>query len=351
MADRGFDFVLLSKRANFAWLTCGGLSHVNQATERGEVSILLGAGGERFVLANRIEAPRLNEEKIDRLEYEVRVFPWFEKGAFSKEIQGIAGKGRIASDTPLGDCENLPEDFWKLRNPLLPDEIERYRKVGYDASVALMEGMRSAGPGYKEFEIEAIIAASCLKRQLRTPVLLVACGDRIDRYRHPLPKEVPYQDRMMAVLCAERGGLIVNLTRFLYTRRIPKTLDRRHEAVAAVAAAAIAASRPGRRLGEVFDGLVKAYAKAGYPDEWQLLHQGGPTGYATRDLHVTGETAETVMAGQALAWNPSLPGVKSEDTILVTEKGFDILTRGEDWDYVAFDTEEGTVERPWPLVI
>ena len=60
---------------------------------------------------------------------------------------------------------------------------------------------------------------------------------------------------------------------------------------------------------------------------------------------------ESIVADQALAWNPSLPGTKSEDTILVTEKGFEILTRGEGWEYVPFQAEDGTVERPWPLVI
>ncbi len=66
---------------------------------------------------------------------------------------------------------------------------------------------------------------------------------------------------------------------------------------------------------------------------------------------VTSRSEALIQTPQALAWNPSLPGVKSEDTILVTDKGFEVLTRGDGWDTIPVDTEEGTVERPWPLVI
>ncbi len=351
MRKMGYDFVLLTKRANFAWLTCGGLNHVPLFTETGCVSILLGAGGERFVLADHIEAPRLDEEKIGELGYEVLEFPWFDGAARRAVIEKRIGSGKAAADTREQGVEPLPDGFWKLRNPLLPDEIERYRAVGYDASIALMEAVRSIGPGFKEFEIEAIIAASCLRRKLRPSVILVAAEDRIDRYRHPLPKETPFHDRAMLVLCAERHGLIANLTRFLYRSSIPRELDRRHEAVAGIDAAAISASKPGSTLGEVFEKIEDAYEKAGYKDEWQKHHQGGPTGYQGRDLIATPGNDDVIAADQALAWNPSITGTKSEDTIIVTGKGFMNITRGEGWDSISIDTGTGAIERPWPLII
>lgn len=351
LQDKGIDFALLKRRDNFAWLTCGGLNHIPLFTESGLVSILLGAGGERFVLADHIEAPRLAEERINELGYEVVEFPWFDETAMRAEIGKRTGAGKVVSDTLIEGFDLLPGDFWRLRNPLLPDEADRYRQVGYDASEALLEAARSVGPGFKEYEIEAIVAASCLRRMLRPSVILVAAEDRIDRYRHPLPKETPFTDRLMLVLCAERHGLIANLTRFLYSRSIPRDLDRRHEAVARVDATAIAASKPGRSMGEVFQRITGAYEKEGYGDEWHNHHQGGPTGYQGRDLIVTPGCAEAVTSNMALAWNPSMPGVKSEDTVVVTDKGPEIITRGEGWEYLSFDTMEGSVERPWPLVI
>ena len=104
-------------------------------------------------------------------------------------------------------------------------------------------------------------------------------------------------------------------------------------------------------MGEVFRCIIGAYEKAGYKDEWHNHHQGGPTGYRTRDAIATENCDLKIETNTALAWNPSLPGTKSEDTILVTEKGRENLTRGEDWKYISIDTDEGKVERPWPLVI
>jgi len=45
----------------------------------------------------------------------------------------------------------------------------------------------------------------------------------------------------------------------------------------------------------------------------------------------TSASEEVVSAGQVYAWNPSIAGTKSEDTILVVEQGCQILTEIKDW--------------------
>jgi hypothetical protein len=41
--------------------------------------------------------------------------------------------------------------------------------------------------------------------------------------------------------------------------------------------------------------------------------------------------------GSALAWNPSLPGTKLEDTVVVTPDGLETLTVDPDWPTVTVD--------------
>jgi antitoxin VapB len=120
----------------------------------------------------------------------------------------------------------------------------------------------------------------------------------------------------------------------------------KQEAVAQVDAAFIAASRPGARIADIFRKGVEAYAKVGYPDEWKLHHQGGLAGYEPREHVATPASSQVVKAGQAFAWNPSITGTKSEDTILSGEMGCEVITAMEDWPRIPVQVEGQLIERP-----
>jgi antitoxin VapB len=51
------------------------------------------------------------------------------------------------------------------------------------------------------------------------------------------------------------------------------------------------------------------------------------------------------------AWNPSITGTKSEDTILVTETGNEILTSISGWPVISVDIDGDTIERPAILIM
>jgi Xaa-Pro aminopeptidase len=87
-----------------------------------------------------------------------------------------------------------------------------------------------------------------------------------------------------------------------------------------------AASRPGVSLAELHDRCRDLYAEVGLPDEWRRHHQGGLTGYRTRETIATPATTTVLQPGHALAWNPSAPGVKAEETFVVREQGTTSVT-------------------------
>lgn len=60
--------------------------------------------------------------------------------------------------------------------------------------------------------------------------------------------------------------------------------------------------------------------------------------------------AHRLAADQGLAWNPSVTGTKSEDTILVTEAGVEILTATGSWPTVPVKTDRGVLLRPDILI-
>jgi Xaa-Pro aminopeptidase len=104
--------------------------------------------------------------------------------------------------------------------------------------------------------------------------------------------------------------------------------------VARVEAAALEASSPGATLGDVYDAIVDAYARAGHAGAEDGHHQGGITGYLTREAMAAPGSLVQIRPPVALAWNPSLPGAKIEDTILRTTDGYDVLTVDPAWPTV-----------------
>jgi Xaa-Pro aminopeptidase len=88
----------------------------------------------------------------------------------------------------------------------------------------------------------------------------------------------------------------------------------------------IAQSRPGIPAKEVLQKGIDAYKEKGYPEEWKFHHQGGSIGYTGRDYRVNLRTPDIIQENQAFTWNPSITGTKSEDTILATSKGQEMIT-------------------------
>ncbi|WML48301.1 hypothetical protein RCG23_24165 [Neobacillus sp. PS3-34] len=81
------------------------------------------------------------------------------------------------------------------------------------------------------------------------------------------------------------------------------------------------------------------YREVGYCEDWRFLHQGGPTGYATREFLATSASEEKVNLHQAFAWNPTIKGIKSEDTILVGEEENEFLTHTGEWVYLELEKD------------
>ncbi|MDE2839692.1 MAG: aminopeptidase P family protein, partial [Chloroflexota bacterium] len=73
----------------------------------------------------------------------------------------------------------------------------------------------------------------------------------------------------------------------------------------------------------------------------------GACGYESRDYKASPVSQEVIQLNQAFAWNPSIAGVKSEDTTLVTAEGIEVLSAASaDWPMIAVDWQGKTIERP-----
>jgi antitoxin VapB len=181
-------------------------------------------------------------------------------------------------------------------------------------------------PGIGELDLAAALASACRSRGLDPTVLLAAADDRIVRHRHPLPFGATVNRRAMLVASAERGGLYANLTRIVDLDDPDPEVARRVAACEEILGRLRdEATRPGRTLAAAFADCRRFYSEAGFPDEWTLHHQGGMTGYASREVIATPATDHEIEVGQAFAWNPSITGAKAEETFVLTESGPEVV--------------------------
>jgi Xaa-Pro aminopeptidase len=347
LQSHGLDAVLLSRRCNYSWFTCGGRNYVNTADEVGNSWLLVGREGA-WVLTTNVEATRLRAEEFAGADVEVIEFPYFDEAARSAAFaKALAGR-RVATDAcpPWLSLPALESDFDRLRWTLTPQEVARYRALCRDAAAAVETAARQVRPGQTEDQAAGVLAGLVYSTGCLPCVLLVAGDERVVKFRHPLPTRQAIRRYFMLVVCAERDGLVAACTRLASFGRPGEDLVARHRAVATVDAAMILATRPGTTLGAVYDEGRRAYAAVGYPEEWRLHHQGGSCGYLPREIIAGPGMNVPVLADQAFAWNPSITGTKSEDTILCTAAGPEVLAGKTDWPTLEVQWQGKTIRRP-----
>ncbi len=332
--------VLFNSQHNFAWLTRGGNSGIDLSRENGASSLLVRCDGKRFVIANCIEMPRILAEEISEIDFEPVAFDWNadkeNPGYIVEKSRHLLSGGTLGSDSFFSrDVRVIEGSIAECRYQLTSDELDRFRRLGDDAGRILGAIHRKIEAGKTEIEIANIVHYELGKAGINLVVNLVAADERISAYRHPVPTANVWNKTLMIVVCAKRHGLIASLSRIFSLGKITDELKKKTDAVAAVHARMMHATRPGTTAGEIFKAAVQTYAENGYPNEEARHHQGGACGYKTRDWVAHSLSIEQVHNDQAFAWNPSITGTKSEETFIVSENGSEVITRSPNFPMIS----------------
>jgi Xaa-Pro aminopeptidase len=340
LAANNLGGALISSQPNFSWLTAGGTNGVDLSREVGAGALLVRNDGKRFVLANRIEMPRLLIEELAGEEFEPVEFSWQEEKASPTFLAALAltllSKGAaLGSDVDVGS-EVLPVDaaVARCRYQLTTSEIARFRSLASDAAQAIGNLARVVAPGETEREIARRVTDVLAARDIRAVVNLVAADERIQKYRHPVPTDRQWDKVLMLVVCGRRNGMIASFTRIVCNGAMPDELRRRTLAAARVNAQLLSATRPTASGADLYRLAALTYTQEGYEGEEQLHHQGGATGYRTRDWLAHPACTEQVQLDQAFAWNPSITGTKVEETCIALADGVEVLTTTPDWPQI-----------------
>ena len=345
LEEHHFDSLLLQRKDNFAWLTSGGFNGIPYNSITGECGLLI-TKEHVFLLADTIEKPRITAEEMTGLSYEVIDYPWYQS------IEEAVAKGpaihRLASDTGLNVLDHQVVNIAPLRFSLTTPEVERIRSLGFKAASITEKFCQGLKPGMTEMEIAGKLNSQFMAAGLTPTVALVAADERIAQFRHPVPTMKPFYQKCMVISCVQEKGLTVALTRIVHVGKVEQSLQSIHEKAAWIDAQMISNTKRGVRAEQLLHTLREAYSEAGYKDEWLLHHQGGSIGYENRDFLLTPASSFEVEQFQAFAWNPSITGTKSEDTILVDGSRSEVITTSDSlWPMLQFESETGEiVKRP-----
>jgi len=332
LAEHGYDGALFRTQPEVAWVTDGLTDPVVRNEEPGLVWALV-TGTDAVLITTNIEEPRLRAEE-NLAGFQLAAVPWHQPGGLAGVITVLAGGGRAGG---LGLAAD-PDELAALRMPLTPLESERQCILGRDTATALESALLSWHPSERECDVAARIAAALEERLIYPSVLLVGGAERRLAFRHPVTSTAVTGQNVLAVVVGVRGGLNVACSRTVAAGPVDPGLAERHLAACAVETAMIDATRPGATWEDAFAAGVRAYAEAGYPDEWRAHVQGGPIGYLSREFDVvpgTGRAGSVISLGDAYAWNPTVRGAKSEDTFVAGADGPVPVTNTANWPVVA----------------
>jgi len=323
--------VVLTGPAGVAWVTGGVAPPVDRTAAVDLVWAVITSTGSWLITTN-VEVERV------RAEYDpaahgfagLAEVPWYSPDGFVTAAADLAGvpPEALASDGHPDFGHDASDDLVGLRLALSDPEADDAADLGTDAARAVQDALAQWRPGERDLDIQARCAASLEAAGADAPVLIVGGDERLRSYRHPMATGAPVHHLVMAVVVARRAGLHVALTRFAARAPLEPDYVALRRKVLTVEDAVLRACAPGATYGAVLEELALAYVAVGAINGWTGHYQGGPIGFAQREFEIApGQTDSRwyscqLAAGQAIAWNPSLPGgVKAEDTYLVTADG------------------------------
>ncbi len=343
LRDHGASAIRLRGSDWFAWATAGGSNVILFTTDLGVAEICVTAH-EAVVLTDAIEYDRLREEEVPE-GYQFFRFDWAKPEVREQQVAELAAGGLVLSDRPSGAEKMLPSELIHAKCVLTEDEKTRYRSLGRGAAEAMTETLTDARPDWSGYELAARGASALWQRGINPALILVGDEKRLPLHRHATTSSEKIGSRAMLVFCARQYGLFANLTRFVYFRDPTPDERKSIETIARIEADILAATAADSPLGDVFAAAAHAYAKHGHAGEILKHHQGGTTGYNSREEVARPGSRTRIAHNMAFAWNPSLVGCKIEDTMLLGPEGFEILTVDPRWPTVAIK------DRPRPDIL
>jgi Xaa-Pro aminopeptidase len=210
-------------------------------------------------------------------------------------------------------------------------ERQRLRELGRTLTLAVEATCRNFVRGEREADVAGHLAHRLIREGVVPLDLRVASDDRLARFRQPPFKASPINKWASIAVTGRRHGLCASVTRSVAFGKVDDEFRGHHLLATMVDATCIFFSRPGQMISDVFRRSKRIYEKFHHPHEWTLDYQGNLTGYSPREALLRPDSPLVLEPNMALSWSPSVGAARTEDTIVVDGRGFEIVTAAQNW--------------------
>ena len=347
LLDRAeLDAVVLGRAESVAWFTSGGDLHQDFGSEASSVLLFINRKS-RAVIADNVQSARAFEEELAGLGFHLKERPWFDDPA--RVIAELSHNKRIATDLTTFGCPQWRRDLDPLRDlrrRLTALERQRFRELGRALTLAVEATCRNFNRGEREADVAGHLAHRLIREGIMPVGLAVAADGRLKRYREPLFKSEPINQTATIRVVGRRRGLCASVSRTVAFEPVDPEHEANHALAAMIDASYIYFSRPGEPVAEIFRRGRRIYEKFNAPHEWTLDYQGMLMGYSPRDALLVPSTNLVLEPDMAVCWSPSVGAARSEDTMVVDSRGFEIVTEAQDWPRIEVSVKGYTMSRP-----
>ena len=339
-----YDALVLGRADSIAWFTSGGdLGRYSLGGDAGSVFLFLNRNC-RAVICDNVHSPRVFEEELAGLGFQLKEKPWTEDT--ERAVAELTRNKKIATDGPRSFGTDELNRLRPLRYVLTKLERQRMRELGRTLTLAVEATCRNFQPGETEADVVGHLAHRLLREGVVPVDVRVAGDDRLARYRQPSFKNAPIRHRATIAAVGRRHGLCASVTRIVSFGHVDRQVREAHGLAAMVDATCIYFSRPGETIGGAFRRGRRIYEKFDHADEWTLDYLGSIIAYSPRELPLLPESQVIIQPDTALCWSPSVGPTRSEDTVVIDTRGYEVVTEAQVWPKLEVVVKGFPIPRP-----
>lgn len=329
LTSRKLSGLLLAKQSNLHWFTGGKMNNIIKNEDISLIYLYI-TEKKKYLLATNSDNDRMMDEELAGLGFESVFYNWYDQSVFDA-LGKIHKPSAIGADINFPDTIMMQDEISNIRRSLTPHEIERFRKLVGEHAKILTDFCLRLKPGLSEREIAAKFTYQCSLLGIRLPVLMIGGDDRAYKYRHPAFTDNIVKKHILFATVGEKDGLYAPTSRVIHFGNASEELKSKMDAANYVESFAAHKSFPGTALKDIFEAIKEAYKRKGFDGEWKNHTQGGLTNYKPCEYIIDSHSEIKLIANEAISFNPTIAGVKAEDTYIITEDGTRQISGDKRW--------------------